>query len=188
MLRLYRIAPDVTTLGPYNRFCIWTQGCKKHCRGCMSSDTWDINGGYCIDETTLLQNMNAFKFEGITISGGEPFLQSNALARLIEGLRRYRDVGVIVYTGMLYEELIALEDPDVLAFLGEIDLLIDGNYEEELDDDGAFRGSSNQRAYCLTDRYQQWVQDEFGKPGMRRQQLQIDDQGVLLIGLRSNTK
>lgn len=188
MLRLYRIAPDVTTLGPNRRFCIWTQGCNKHCRGCMSQDTWDLNGGYCIDEPQLIQRMSHFKFEGITISGGEPFLQSHALSRLITGLRRQRETGVIVYTGMLYEELIASEDSNVHAFLEKIDLLIDGNYVAELDDDGAYRGSSNQRAYCLTDRYKQWVQDEFGKIGMRRQQLQIDEQGVLFIGLRSKLR
>ena len=187
MLRLYRVAPDVTTLGPGNRFCIWTQGCQRRCPGCMSKDTWDADAGFLMEEEELVRSMLRFEFEGITISGGEPFDQCHALRKVVRSLKQKRDAGVVVYTGMKYETLLASEDPAVAELLSLVDLLIDGEYVAELDDDGAYRGSSNQRAFCLTDRYREWADAEIGKPGMRRQQIQIDDRGVLLIGLHPHS-
>lgn len=185
MLRLYRIAPDVTTLGPGNRFCLWVQGCHQRCPGCMSPESRPLDGGFLIDEETLAARMLAFDFEGLTISGGEPMLQCAALTRLIRLIRERRDVGVIVYTGLTLEALRQRGDPDTDAFLQQIDLLIDGEYIRQLDDNGALRGSSNQQAHHLTSRYRQRC-DNFGQPGQRRQQLTIDEYGVLLIGLRDN--
>lgn len=188
MIRLARIAPDVETLGPGVRFCIWVQGCKRGCRGCMSRETWDMAGGYLMDEAELAARMLEFPFEGITISGGEPMLQCAALSRLIRLLREKRDVGVIVYTGYRMEELRAMSDPDCDRLLSQIDLMIDGEYIEEQDDDGALRGSANQRAWHLTGRYRAGMDGLFGKIGAREQQLQIDEQGVLWIGLREKGK
>ena len=187
MLRLYRVAPDVTTLGPGKRFCVWVQGCMKHCPGCMSTETWPLEGGYEIDEQELADRMQHFDFEGLTISGGEPLLQCRALARLIRLVKEKRDVGVILYTGMRYQEL-DQSNPDIKELLALIDLMIDGEYIPQKDDNGALRGSSNQNAHFFTERYKDSVGQCFGQPGLRRQQLQIDDQGVLLIGLKNNTQ
>ena len=60
-------------------------------------------------------------------------------------------MGVIVYTGYLYEEL--LKVPENQELLSNIDLLIDGPYIKELDDGKSLRGSSNQRVILLTDFY-----------------------------------
>lgn len=184
MIRVYRMAPDVRTLGPGSRFCLWVQGCSRHCPGCMSPETWDPQGGTLWREEDLARKIGRFAFEGITISGGEPFLQPGPLATLLGLLRAGRDMGVMVYTGFTLEELRARQDPDTDAFLEQIDLLVDGPYQEALDDDGALRGSSNQRAICLSDRYAAGLGDWFGKAGQRRQQVQIDEMGVLRIGLR----
>lgn len=186
MLRLYRVAPDVTTLGPGKRFCIWVQGCDKHCPDCMSKETWSHEKGYCIEESELVERMLQFDFEGITISGGEPMLQSKALAQMIRLLRQKRDCGVMVYTGYTLEELRGKNDESIDDFLLQIDLLIDGEYIAELDDNGALRGSSNQRKFCFTDRYRDALDKEFGLAASRQQQLQIDEFGMLLIGLREN--
>lgn len=188
MLRLYRIAPDVTTLGPGIRFCLWVQGCAKRCPGCMSPETHAMDGGFLIDEETLVERMLAFDFEGLTISGGEPMLQCASLTHLIHLLRQQRDVGVIVYTGMTLEALRQRSDPYTDSFLQQIDLLIDGEYVRQLDDNGALRGSSNQRAHHLTDRYRRNFDCDFGEPGQRRQQLMIDEYGALLIGLRDHSQ
>ena len=185
MIRLHRTAPDVTTLGPGIRFCIWVQGCLRSCPGCMSPDTRPLDGGTWIEEETLADRMMPFSFEGITISGGEPMLQSAGLCKLIHLLREKRDIGVIVYTGFTLEELYELQNPDQLAFLNETDVLIDGPYMRELDDNASLRGSSNQRIHFLTERYKKDAVC-FGVPDGRRQQLQIDDQGVWIIGLQNN--
>lgn len=184
MIRIYRTAPDVTTLGPGQRFCIWVQGCKRGCPGCMSRNTWPTDGGTLLTEESLLERLRPFSFEGVTISGGEPMLQCAGLTRFLHLLKAERDAGVIVYTGMTMEQLRERRDVATEAFLQQIDLLIDGNYRQEQDDGGALRGSANQRAWYLTERYRSTVEPVFGKPNLRRQQIQIDDQGVLLVGLR----
>lgn len=184
MIRLYRMAPDVTVLGPGRRFCLWVQGCDRHCHGCMSPETWDPAGGTLWQEEALAAQMLRFDFEGVTISGGEPFLQASSLARLLQLLRAERDIGVIVYTGFELEQLRGLRDSSVDALLAMTDLLIDGPYQQELDDDGALRGSSNQKARLLTERYAGLPENGFGQIGHREQQWQIDEQGILIIGLR----
>lgn len=186
MLRIYRTAPDITTLGPGNRFVIWTQGCRRRCPGCMSPDSRPMDGGRLVSEEALGGTVLRHAFDGVTVSGGEPFLQSAALTKLIRLIRAERDTGVILYTGYTYEELKALRDPDADALLGEIDLLIDGPYINALDDGGGWRGSSNQRAIMLTDRYRDFAENDFGKPGARRQQIHIDPDGLLIVGLRNN--
>ena len=184
MIRLYRMAPEVTVLGPGRRFCLWVQGCVRRCPGSMSPETWDLEGGTLWREEAVAAQMLRFDFEGVTISGGEPFLQAGPLARLLQLLRAERDTGVIIYTGFTLTQLHGLHNPATDALLAMTDMLIDGPYRQELDDDGALRGSSNQQARLLTNRYADIPASEFGQPGRRKQQWQVDDQGLLFIGLR----
>lgn len=185
MIRLFRVAPNVYTLGPGKRFCIWVQGCMHHCKDCMSKETWSLEGGYLVDEDELVSKILAYEFEGITVSGGEPMLQCKELLHVILGIKDKRDVGVILYTGMTMDEIKAKGSRDMISLLQVIDLLIDGVYISDLDDGGALRGSSNQKAWFLSERYRSAVEPIFGVSDMREQQLQIDDRGALLIGLRS---
>ena len=85
--------------------------------------------------------------DGVTLSGGEPFLQPKPLAVLCKELHA-RGLNVWCYSGFTYEELTAKAetDEDVRALLGEIDVLVDGRFVlEKLDLKLKFRGSSNQR-------------------------------------------
>ena len=101
---------------------------------------------------------------GLTISGGEPFLQAEALCELIGKIRRQRDIGVILYTGNTLAELQASDDPWVQALLAQCDLLVDGAYIEALNDGKNLRGSSIQNAIPLTDRYRDWVEHYGSEP------------------------
>jgi anaerobic ribonucleoside-triphosphate reductase activating protein len=91
--------------------------------------------------------------EGLTISGGEPFLQAEALMDMITHVRKERDLGVIVYTGYTLDELTAMQSAHVANLLNCVDLLIDGAYISELNDGVGLRGSSNQNIVPLTERY-----------------------------------
>lgn len=150
-LRVGYIKAGTRALGPGNRFVIWTQGCLRRCKGCASPEHQSLDGGYLIDIKELSDQICSCRsIDGITISGGEPFLQAHALTDLLNGVSKVRpELTVLVFTGNKLEEL---TDLDSKAFLGKIDLLIDGEYIQELNDGIGLRGSSNQRFHFLTGR------------------------------------
>jgi anaerobic ribonucleoside-triphosphate reductase activating protein len=110
-----------------------------------------MKSGDPIDTGALAWEIITSNADGITVSGGEPFLQAEALAEMLRIVRGKRDMGVIVYTGYTLEELAAVPHADEL--LAQTDLLVDGPYVQELDDGKSLRGSSNQRVHLLTPRY-----------------------------------
>ena len=176
-LKLYMTAPMTEALGPFKRFTIWVQGCGRRCKGCISPDAQPMDGGYPADTHALAAEILASSdIEGITISGGEPFLQQDALCELIDLIRAKRDLGVIVYTGMLYEEVAAS------PLARRCDLIIDGPYIEELNDDRSLRGSSNQRVISVTGRYRPFVEQAYGQPG-RKVEFFPTDTGIRMVGV-----
>ncbi len=160
-LRIHAFKDGITKLGPGVRFGLWTQGCPRKCPGCMTPDSQPFNGGFEAEVDKIAEKIIASGRIGLTISGGEPFFQAAALTELIEKVKAVRDVGVIVYTGYTIEEINACNDPNYIKFLNECDLIIDGRYIDELNDGKNGRGSSNQRAIAITDRYNNFV-SEFG--------------------------
>ena len=154
-IRLHHYVPRTKVLGPGERFALWLQGCKRRCKGCMSESSRPLDGGRLASISKLSALiLEQEGLEGITVSGGEPFLQPEALYRLLERIRSDSTLGVIVYTGYTLEQLKDLKDPWVDRLLdGCIDLLIDGEYVESLNDGKSLKGSSNQRVLFLTDRY-----------------------------------
>lgn len=164
-------------LGPFKRYALWVQGCNKRCRGCISPDAQPLAGGTVIDVADLAAEiLSVPEIEGITISGGEPFLQQDALVELVDLLKSKRDLGLIIYTGMHYSEI---EDAPLAH---RCDLIIDGEYIEELNDDMSLRGSSNQNAICLSNRYEQYVQQYFGYPG-RKVEFVVNNRQINMVGI-----
>ena len=178
-LRLYMTAPCSEVLGPYKRFIVWVQGCKRRCKGCIAKDSWALDGGELVEVDTIVQQiLRQENIEGITISGGEPFLQQDALCELISKVREHKDIGVIIYTGMKYNEI------ENTALAHSADLIIDGEYVEELNDNKSLRGSSNQNVLCLTKRYKNIVSEYYGRNG-RKIELILADGVTKMIGIPS---
>lgn len=146
-LSLSRMHFPVTTLGPGRRIGIWFQGCSIRCPGCISADTWGP-GHRRLSLEQLLEQITPWlhEAEGITISGGEPFDQFDALRSLLEGLRRLSKLDILVYSGYSLEQLNA----SLLQTKGLIDALISDPYIEALSQTMALRGSDNQRLSLLT--------------------------------------
>lgn len=169
-------------LGPYNRFVIWVHGCCFNCRGCLAESY--KNGSYSemkISEIAeMIENSDA---EGITISGGEPFLQAEKLADMIRLVRKKRDIGVIIYSGFTIEEL--LKNDDAKKLLEETDILIDGQYKQELDDGKAYVGSSNQRILYLTERYKK-IGKEYYSAEKRKVEIKLFSDKLVMIGVPSS--
>ncbi len=145
-IRIAGIVDDSIVDGDGLRLSVFTQGCPHHCVGCQNPDTHSASGGRDEDTENILARIDANPLlTGITFSGGEPFLQPAPLTRLAKEAHK-RGLDVWSYTGYTLEELTAKKNPAIDALLRELDVLVDGPYEERLRDLTLnFRGSSNQR-------------------------------------------
>ncbi len=191
-LVIYMRNPSVTTLGPGIRYTIWVQGCPLACVGCLVPDSHDIADGERVALETLSEEISSTtNIEGITFSGGEPFAQALALAMLIKSVRLERDLGLIVYTGYSHQEIIShiLSDPNGgwAQLYSQIDLLIDGRYVERMNDDKPLRGSSNQRAIPITDRYLKYVHLYGADSTQRAVTVSYEHETLTLIGVPSQS-
>lgn len=142
-----RIHFPITTLGPGRRLGVWLQGCSIRCPGCISVDTWDTGVGEVgLDRLLEAVALHADKADGLTVSGGEPFDQPDALAALLREWRELSDRSALVFTG---RELV-----DIAPWLernpGLVDAVMAGPFRSDLPQTLALRGSDNQRLHTLT--------------------------------------
>ena len=147
-MRIAGTVQDSIVDGPGLRFAVFTQGCVHNCKGCHNPETHDISGGEekSVDEIIADMRKNPLT-DGITLSGGEPFLQARDCAALAIAAKS-DGLNVWAYSGWTYEQLcgMAQDDADINALLSLIDVLVDGRFEEAKRSLGLrFRGSSNQR-------------------------------------------
>ena len=142
---LSRVHFPVSTLGPGKRLCIWFQGCSIRCPGCVSIDTW-AEKRHRTTVGNVVESVSSWlsQAEGVTISGGEPFDQPDALRELLTSLRAGFSGDILVYTGYPFESL-ALQ-----PFEGIIDVLITDPFLVDRPQTLALRGSDNQRFHYLT--------------------------------------
>lgn len=153
-IRVYRMLPQTKMAGPGQRFCLWVQGCSRHCIGCMAEETWSPEGGTLMDTEEVLQRVaGTAGIEGITFLGGEPLEQAAAVAELAQAAKAM-GLSVVVFTGYTHEELRQKADQSVNHLLAHTDLLIDGPFvQEQFDISRPWVGSANQQYHFLTDRY-----------------------------------
>jgi anaerobic ribonucleoside-triphosphate reductase activating protein len=94
--------------------------------------------------------------EGISVVGGEPFLQAAAVLSVARHAKAL-DLGVIVFSGFELEALLDDQDDNVRDLLKATDLLIDGPYlEAQRSSQRSWVGSDNQRFHFFTDRYREY--------------------------------
>ena len=145
MLELSGIVSDSIVDGPGIRTTVFSQGCPHHCPGCHNPETWEFGCGTPMAEETILQIVRSNPLcRGVTFSGGEPFAQAAAFAKLAKLLKE-AGYEVASYTGYTFEQLLK-GNSQQLALLENIDILIDGPFLiEEKTLELSFRGSRNQR-------------------------------------------
>ena len=146
-IRLASLSSHSSVDGPGLRTVVWFQGCPHHCVGCHNPQTQTIEDGYCVEIDELIIRIEAFDNKKITLSGGEPFLQSLALLDLVE---RLNELGYDIwcYTGYTLEE--CLSNPIFKCVLQNIDFLVDGPFiMDQKDHTLIFRGSKNQNVINL---------------------------------------
>ena len=169
------------TLGPGFRSIVWVQGCPFHCSGCISPQWIPIKTARQVAVDILVSELLADPYvNGFTFSGGEPFLQARALAELIRQARQQRDLTLICFTGYKLGDLQQLTtSTGINDLLSQIDVLIDGAYQKELNDNRGLRGSSNQVVHDLTDRLRFY--DFETQP--RNAEIYIRDGEMLFVGV-----
>jgi len=147
-MRIHNTIHDSIVDGPGLRYVVFTQGCPHHCPGCHNPETHDPAGGQETPVEDLIQDMLRNPLlDGLTLSGGEPFLQPEDCAALARAAHD-ADLNVWCYTGWTLEQL--RERPEAEVLLREIDVLVDGAYmEEQRTFNLPWRGSANQRIHEL---------------------------------------
>lgn len=145
-ISLSGVTGDSIVDGPGLRLTIFTQGCLHHCPGCHNPQTHDPDGGSWADTDDILAAAAENPLlDGITLSGGDPFLQPIPCLALAEGAHKI-GLNVWTYTGYTWEALLEENDAEKLALLKETDVLVDGPFllaERSLE--LRFCGSRNQR-------------------------------------------
>ena len=149
MLRLFGEVTESITDGPGLRYVIFTQGCPHYCPGCHNPESHSFTDGYLVEEEKVIEEiLKNPLLDGVTLSGGEPFMQASELARVAKAVKE-KALSVIVYSGYTFEELISLsmERKGYTVLLTFTAVLIDGRFEiDKKSMDLRFRGSRNQRA------------------------------------------
>ena len=133
--------------GPGVRVSIFMQGCAFHCKNCFNKETWDFEGGKQFDDKTVdevLDLCSKSHIKGLSILGGDPMHPNNieATTKLAKAFKeKYPEKNLWVWSGFKFDK--DLKDKEVLNY---VDVLVDGNYVDELHDPTLkWRGSSNQR-------------------------------------------
>ena len=145
-IRIAGIVGDSIVDGPGLRMAIFFQGCLRGCAGCHNPGSWALTGGRGIEAGALLAEIDKNPLlTGVTFTGGEPLLRAGALIPLAEGIGE-RGLDLAVYTGWVFEDVLADGDPDVLRLLRLASVIVDGPFMiEQKSLLLPFRGSGNQR-------------------------------------------
>ncbi|MBL8636210.1 MAG: radical SAM protein [Myxococcales bacterium] len=150
-LNLSRTLARSAANGPGERFVMWVQGCPLACPGCWNPDTWSFHRQSLRDTEDLVAEILTIQgIEGVTFTGGEPFMQARSLAEVGRAVRK-AGLSVFIFTGYYLHELGSDAARELLAVT---DVLVSGRYVESARQHGvSWRSSSNQAVHFLTDRY-----------------------------------
>ena len=147
-IRLYGLVTDSVVDGLGYRTAIFTQGCPHACPACHNMDSHDPNSGTVWEIDKVIEKFsNNPLLAGITLSGGEPFMQPEECAYLAK-VAHEKALDVWTFTGFTLEQLWekAKENKAIGDLLAETDVLVDGPFIVGLKSiELNFCGSSNQR-------------------------------------------
>jgi anaerobic ribonucleoside-triphosphate reductase activating protein len=146
-LRVFRIYHNSVVEGPGRRSVVQLSGCEKRCPGCFAVETWPLGSGVEMSVSEVVKatlDPGGAPRDGVTVLGGEPFLQPDGLLALMKTLKRSGQ-HVTLYSGYTLEELTLRRDARITEILAFTDILIDGPFVKELSENaGEWRGSTNQ--------------------------------------------
>lgn len=143
-IRIAGVVSESIVDGPGVRYTIFTQGCPFRCKGCHNPQAQPLGGGLEVKLSVLYRELKSNPLiDGVTFSGGEPFIQTKPLVVLSRILKK-EGYNLWSYTGYTYDKL--LDDSYRRELLELLDVVVDGPFvlaQKSLEID--FRGSANQR-------------------------------------------
>lgn len=159
-MKYCKIKPNDIANGNGIVVSLWTQGCPHRCKGCQNPETWDINGGKEFDPKITDDILEMLDKDGIkrdfSVLGGEPLCPANysGVMNLLSVIKSERPhTKVYLWTGYTLDEL--LKKYCIREFKN-IDVLIDGRYEEDKRDLSLkYCGSTNQRVIDMQETIKQ---------------------------------
>lgn len=119
--------------GPGRRFVIWTQGCHLACPGCWNQWTWSFAPRTLMSPDDLFARIAAAKPEGVTFTGGEPFLQPRPLLHLARRVKAELGLPLQIFTGFEPDELRGRAQRELL---GLADAVVAGRYNSSMPNNG----------------------------------------------------
>lgn len=132
------------------RNSIYVSGCLFACKGCFNQAAQNFEYGTLFDDdflTKIVQDCGHEAIQGITLLGGEPFLNTPVCLQIVQAIRRTygNKKDIWAYSGYTFEQLLH-GSADKQTLLSYVDVLVDGPFDiKKRDLNLAFRGSSNQR-------------------------------------------
>ncbi|MBI4450329.1 radical SAM protein [Candidatus Uhrbacteria bacterium] len=150
--------PATRAMGPGVRACLWVRGCPMRCAGCATPEFLAVGRPeHAVTVSEICDRIDRAverdSITGVSFSGGEPFAQAPALARIAEHARS-RGLSTLSWSGFTRQHL---EGPRALVgnreLLRQLDVLIDGPFVQRRANGDPLRGSSNQRIHLLTGRH-----------------------------------
>ena len=176
-VRIHNILTGSRANGPGIRNVVWFQGCTLGCPGCFNPGTHDLDAGILMPTEEVCARLldPEHPCSGITVSGGEPFQQPEALFSLLTGLREKDAPPVLVFSGYTFEEI--MENPVRKACAELADALICGPFMQHLGNDHRhYIASRNQKLILMSDRIK-----ESDFTDIPLQEFIIDAEGNLII-------
>ena len=154
-MNYHNILHDDMRNGDGLRVVLFVSGCNHKCYNCQNPQTWDCNSGIEFDlaaKEEIFEQLNKDYISGITFSGGDPMHSNNLheiYSLILEIRNKYPQKTIWLYTGFDFDELQRSnfsEDKFRMSIISLCDVLVDGEYVEELADvNYHWAGSTNQR-------------------------------------------
>ena len=182
-LNVARVIERTRAEGPGLRMCVWVQGCARNCPGCCNRSMQPFESRELVATEDLIRRIEKVWAasevpEGITLLGGEPFLQAEGLARVAE---RVQELGgtVLAFSGYTLEELRRGALLGAKRLLAVTDVLVDGPYLANCSEKRRnWVGSTNQQFHYFTDAYDASIETD---PRYRRIVELREENGHLLL-------
>ncbi len=173
MLNIYNIETSNHVNGNGCRYVIWVQGCDLDCVGCWNQPTWNFDDNMLKSVDEIFQEIKGleYKLDGVTFSGGEPFLQAFGLSKLAKLIKENTSLNIQIFSGFTKNELIKDEQKELLKYT---DILVAGRYDNT-------KENNNQIVHILNDATSNW---KFNNSDV---EIDIDENGkIKLTGYPTN--